>query len=77
MPLYAGRGIPLLLTTNDCAALAYRNIARRVFIVGDSRPDLLAAAMLAGQEAVDAQTRRFRNHLRRVDGQKVALMKIR
>jgi len=41
MPLYAGRGIPLLLTTNDCAALAYRNIARRV------------------------------------DGQKVALMKIR
>ena len=30
MPLYAGRGIPLLLTTNDCAARAYRNIARRV-----------------------------------------------
>ena len=30
MPLYAGRGIPLLLTTNDCAARAYRNIARRM-----------------------------------------------
>lgn len=30
MPLYAGRGIPLLLTNNDCAALAYRNIARRI-----------------------------------------------
>lgn len=30
MPLYAGRGIPLLLTTNDCAAQAYRNIARRI-----------------------------------------------
>ena len=30
MPLYAGRGIPLLLSTNDCAAQAYRNIARRI-----------------------------------------------
>lgn len=30
MPLYAGRGIPLLMTTNDCAAKAYRNIARRM-----------------------------------------------
>ena len=30
MPLYAGRGIPLLLTTNDCAAKAYRNISRRI-----------------------------------------------
>ena len=30
MPLYAGRGIPLLLTNNDCAAQAYRNIARRI-----------------------------------------------
>lgn len=30
MPLYAGRGIPLLLSDNDCAARAYRNIARRV-----------------------------------------------
>lgn len=30
MPLYAGRGTPLLLTGNDCAAQAYRNIARRI-----------------------------------------------
>ncbi len=30
MPLYAGRGTPLLMTTNDCAAKAYRNIARRI-----------------------------------------------
>lgn len=30
MPLYAGRGIPLLLSSNDCAARAYRNIARRI-----------------------------------------------
>ena len=30
MPLYAGRGIPLLLSGNDCAAQAYRNIARRI-----------------------------------------------
>ena len=30
MPLHAGRGTPLLLTTNDCAAKAYRNIARRI-----------------------------------------------
>jgi len=30
MPLYAGRGIPLLLSGNNCAAQAYRNIARRV-----------------------------------------------
>lgn len=30
MPLYAGRGVPLLLSTNDCAAQAYRNIARRI-----------------------------------------------
>lgn len=30
MPLYSGRGIPLLLTSNDCAARAYRNIARRI-----------------------------------------------
>lgn len=30
MPLYAGRGIPLLLTANDCAARAYRNIAQRI-----------------------------------------------
>lgn len=30
MPLYAGRGIPLLMTNNDCAAKAYRNIARRI-----------------------------------------------
>ena len=30
MPLYAGRGTPLLMTNNDCAAKAYRNIARRM-----------------------------------------------
>lgn len=30
IPLYAGRGIPLLTTNNDCAAKAYRNIARRI-----------------------------------------------
>ena len=30
MPLYAGRGTPLLMTNNDCAAKAYRNIARRI-----------------------------------------------
>lgn len=30
MPLYAGRGIPLLLSGNNCAARAYRNIARRL-----------------------------------------------
>lgn len=30
MPLHAGRGNPLLLTGNDCAARAYRNIARRI-----------------------------------------------
>ena len=30
MPLYAGRDIPLLLSGNDCAAQAYRNIARRL-----------------------------------------------
>ena len=30
MPLYAGREIPLLLSGNDCAAQAYRNIARRL-----------------------------------------------
>ena len=30
MPLYSGRGIPLLLSPNDCAARAYRNIARRI-----------------------------------------------
>lgn len=30
MSLYAGRGIPLLMTNNDCAARAYRNIARRI-----------------------------------------------
>ena len=30
MPLYAGRGTPLLLTNNDCAARAYQNIARRI-----------------------------------------------
>lgn len=30
MPLYAGRGIPLLISNNDCAARAYRNIARRI-----------------------------------------------
>lgn len=30
VPLYAGRGIPLLLSGNDCAAIACRNIARRI-----------------------------------------------
>ena len=30
MSLYAGRGTPLLLTDNDYAARAYRNIARRI-----------------------------------------------
>ena len=30
VPLYAGRGEPLLLTGNDYAAQAYRNIARRI-----------------------------------------------
>ena len=30
MPLYAGRGVPLLSTSNDNAARAYRNIARRI-----------------------------------------------
>lgn len=30
MPLYAGRGIPLLNTNNNNAARAYRNIARRI-----------------------------------------------
>lgn len=30
MPLYAGRGIPLLLSSNDYAARAFRNIARRM-----------------------------------------------
>lgn len=30
MPLYMGRGVPLLMTNNDCAAKAYRNIARRI-----------------------------------------------
>ena len=30
MPLYSGRGVPLLLSPNDCAARAYRNIARRI-----------------------------------------------
>lgn len=30
MPLYAGRGVPLLSTGNDNAARAYRNIARRI-----------------------------------------------
>ena len=30
MSLYAGRGTPLLLTDNECAARAYRNIARRM-----------------------------------------------
>ena len=30
MPLFAGRGSPLLLTTNDYAAQAYRHIARRI-----------------------------------------------
>ncbi len=28
--LFAGKGIPLLYTGNDCAAQAYRNIARRI-----------------------------------------------
>lgn len=28
--LYAGRNIPLLLSGNDCAAQAYRNIAKRL-----------------------------------------------
>lgn len=36
VPLYAGRGTPLLLTDNECAARAYRNIARR--IVGRRTP---------------------------------------
>ena len=30
MPLYAGRGVPLLSTNNNCAASAYRNIAKRI-----------------------------------------------
>lgn len=30
MPLYAGRGISLLSTNNNCAASAYRNIAKRI-----------------------------------------------
>ena len=30
IPLHAGRGVPLLLSRNDCAARAYRNIARRI-----------------------------------------------
>ncbi|MDE7247623.1 MAG: septum site-determining protein MinD [Lachnospiraceae bacterium] len=30
MPLYAGRGVPLLHTNNNNAAKAYRNIARRI-----------------------------------------------
>ena len=30
MPLYAGRGVPLLHTNNNSAARAYRNIARRI-----------------------------------------------
>ena len=30
IPLYAGRGVPLLCTTNNCSAQAYRNIARRI-----------------------------------------------
>ena len=30
MPLYAGRGIPLLKSGNNYAAKAYRNIARRI-----------------------------------------------
>ena len=30
MPLYAGRGIPLLMSDNQYAAGAYRNIARRI-----------------------------------------------
>ena len=30
MPLYAGRGVALLRTNNNCAAMAYRNIAKRI-----------------------------------------------
>ena len=30
MPLYAGRGVPLLMSENQYAAEAYRNIARRI-----------------------------------------------
>ncbi len=30
LPLYTGRGIPLLHTNNNCAATAYRNIAKRM-----------------------------------------------
>ena len=30
MPLYAGRGVPLLKTSNNYAAKAYRNIAKRI-----------------------------------------------
>lgn len=30
MPLYAGRGVALLHTNNNCAAKAYRNIAKRI-----------------------------------------------
>lgn len=30
MPLYAGRGVPLLTSSNNYAAKAYRNIARRI-----------------------------------------------
>lgn len=30
IPLYLGRGQPLMLTSNTCAAQAYRNIARRL-----------------------------------------------
>lgn len=30
VPLYAGRGVSLLSTNNNCAAKAYRNIARRI-----------------------------------------------
>ena len=30
MSLYAGRGVPLLMTDNECAGRAYRNIARRI-----------------------------------------------
>ena len=30
MPLYAGRGVPLMSTNNNCAASAYRNIAKRI-----------------------------------------------
>lgn len=36
IPLYVGRGIPLLLSDNRCAAHAYRNIARR--LVGERVP---------------------------------------